>query len=1109
MKGRFPGNLLWLICLLAIPGSSLAQGIPSGTGWYQIPNTRLRSVCPPNNFGGSGYDFTGQCWSVTAAWNSAVLDTRRNRLIVWGGGHADYLGNEIYALNLNSLTMQRLNDPALPPVTSGCSETQAGGAQPNARHTYDGIAYMENVDRMFVFGGSLSYCGYLGNATWTYDFGNSVWERKYPTGTIPSAVPGVVSAYDPNTGKVFLHDDAYLYSYDYNANQYQRLSGFNGIDYHMSATIDPVRRKLVIVGAGSVYLYDIGSSSTYTRQTLSTTGGSPIVSSIYPGLAYDPVSASVVAWNGGDTVYRLNIDTAVWTPQTFTGGPGAALSNGTYDRWSYSPTSGVFVVVNSVDSNAYTLRLSTSTPPPPTPDTTPPSVPTNLAASAASASQINLSWNASSDNVGVSGYRIYRSGVQIATPGTTSYQDTGLAANTSYSYTVAALDAAGNVSAQSGSVSATTQSNPSPPPPGTGQVTSFQLTSSTSGTLPFTIGLGFRKGDITGTPVLDIPDQQVIVKRRWNDNSVKHAIASGQVALSANTARTINVSNSTSAPSGSNLTSADIQAANPSASVQLGSIGTVNLSSLLSAPFRTWISGPEMAEVHYRSNVGSDPTLAVWFHVRLYKSGRLWVRVIVENGYVNVTTATKSYVPTVVVGGSTVYNNGGSALTQYAQTRWSAEGWIGGDPQITPRHDTTYLISTRLVPNYWKRNPSSTVLSSLIQTYTPMRNGSLEANMGAAGFQSSIGLLPQWDALYVTSGDARAYRSVLANSSSMNSYPIVWRDSNSRLVAKPSDFPTYAINGGTYGYSAGSYTWEMNHEPAEGYLAYLVTGDYWHYETLLMHTSLDYLARSASTGSGLNRILTAETRGAAWNMRNMVQLAAVFPAGDSIGVEYQTLLQNNINYWKGVRDTVVAAGRMIGYLYEYSVDLYAPGTIAPWQQHFWIQSMGLGSDIEPLGDMTNFSVVRDHMYLGAVGILGDSSGFCFNSASSYNVKISDGGNNNPVSWYPSWQNAYAATLGSLACGNTLGGSSGGAPGSASAGYWGNLLPAIAYAVDHGATGAQAAWTRLTGASNWSTVEQSGFDDTPNWGIVPRASGTPPPPPPPSTPPSPPSNLTVQ
>ena len=104
----------------------------------------------------------------------------------------------------------------------------------------------------------------------------------------------------------------------------------------------------------------------------------------------------------------------------------------------------------------YAKSGGTPLPPPPPSDTTAPSVPTGLTATAVSSSQINLSWNASTDNVGVTGYRVYRGGTQIATITGTSYQNTGLTAATTYSYTVAAYDAAGNVSAQSSSVSATT-----------------------------------------------------------------------------------------------------------------------------------------------------------------------------------------------------------------------------------------------------------------------------------------------------------------------------------------------------------------------------------------------------------------------------------------------------------------------------------------------------------------------------------------------------------------------------------------------------------------------------------------------------------------------------
>jgi chitodextrinase len=97
----------------------------------------------------------------------------------------------------------------------------------------------------------------------------------------------------------------------------------------------------------------------------------------------------------------------------------------------------------------------------PQPDTEAPTVPTGLTAQEVSSSQINLSWTASTDNVGVTNYRIYQGEAQIATSNTTSYQDKGLTVDTSYTYTVSSADAAGNESAKSSQVSATTQ--PTPP----------------------------------------------------------------------------------------------------------------------------------------------------------------------------------------------------------------------------------------------------------------------------------------------------------------------------------------------------------------------------------------------------------------------------------------------------------------------------------------------------------------------------------------------------------------------------------------------------------------------------------------------------------------------
>jgi chitodextrinase len=89
-------------------------------------------------------------------------------------------------------------------------------------------------------------------------------------------------------------------------------------------------------------------------------------------------------------------------------------------------------------------------------DTTPPTVPAGVNATAVSSSRIDLSWTASTDNVAVASYRIYRNSALLATVTGTSYSDTGLAASTAYTYNVSAVDGTGNASAQSTDASATT-----------------------------------------------------------------------------------------------------------------------------------------------------------------------------------------------------------------------------------------------------------------------------------------------------------------------------------------------------------------------------------------------------------------------------------------------------------------------------------------------------------------------------------------------------------------------------------------------------------------------------------------------------------------------------
>jgi chitodextrinase len=173
------------------------------------------------------------------------------------------------------------------------------------------------------------------------------------------------------------------------------------------------------------------------------------------GLTATSVTPSSVAlsWNAstssvaGYTVYRngASIGTAT-TSTTYTDSTVAVSTTYTYAVDAFDA---------SANHSPQSASISVTTPA--QADTIPPTVPTGLVATV-SAKQVNLAWNASTDNVGVTGYTIYRNGAALATVSgsTLTYSDTTVASITTYSYTVDAFDAAGNHSAQSAAVSVTT-----------------------------------------------------------------------------------------------------------------------------------------------------------------------------------------------------------------------------------------------------------------------------------------------------------------------------------------------------------------------------------------------------------------------------------------------------------------------------------------------------------------------------------------------------------------------------------------------------------------------------------------------------------------------------
>ncbi|GEM_PF-2154514 len=354
----------------AVPSTPITTTPPANTAtislddiapgeWREVSNSRLETVLPnpyPPNWGGPQ--------SIMKAWNSGVLDTSRNRLIIWGGGHADWAGNEIYSFDLNTLQWSRIWGPTanvqIPPIGGTTADAYPDG-NPASRHTYGGIQYIPSTDQMFSTGGALYSNGNGTWGTWVFNFSTLTWQKKDNSTQVGTWTS---TAYDPTTQHIFSQTD---HSFD----EYNPVTGSwikrgtisEGMwEADSTAAIDPVRRLFVMVGQGRLRVWNL---NTWQLTQPVTAGGDAVVKANAPGFEYYPPTGKFIAWAGGTSVYELDPATWRWTEKTAASTnavtPTAPETNGTFGRFRYIPAKNLFVVVNSISQNVFVYRLSNQT----------------------------------------------------------------------------------------------------------------------------------------------------------------------------------------------------------------------------------------------------------------------------------------------------------------------------------------------------------------------------------------------------------------------------------------------------------------------------------------------------------------------------------------------------------------------------------------------------------------------------------------------------------------------------------------------------------------------------------------------------------------------------
>lgn len=689
--------------------------------------------------------------------------------------------------------------------------------------------------------------------------------------------------------------------------------------------------------------------------------------------------------------------------------------------------------------------------------------------------------------------------------------------------------------------------------------------------VPVTFGQVFKQGDIPAGFTVAAKDSlgnpvplQVDKKATHADGSFRHAIISAVIpGLASGQTETITLTKATSASAQATVSPATLTAAGFTASVNImlgGVVYTASADSLLNVLKTStcatckWLSGPIVNEwlvsAPLKTAAGvAHPHLTARFAIRSYTGqNKARVDVTIENDWAYEPNPQNfTYDANIIVGGNTVYSI--SALKHYHHARWRKIFWYGAAPEVDVKLNTAYLIATQAVPNYDQSiKISPAALTSLYSRWTkagsqsnadgannrtgPMGQGVVTAYMSTTGARGDIGPLPQWAAMYLLSGDARAKTVTLGTGDLAGSWHIHYRDKDTDLPISIVTYPyASAISGDpsqtkgpgprgivrdwafpvlVSGFSATPMTPDSSHQPSLAYLPYLITGDYYYLEELQFWANwnmlqTDHGSRTYAGRQGLMR--WNQIRGQAWSMRTLGQVAYVTPDTHPMKSYWMDRVRDNLADYHArfVTENPNQLG-ILAYTASYffaSIQYTTPMGVntgyPPWQDDFFTWSMGYLAEL----GFTDAAPILAWKAKFPVGRM-TAPGYCYVNAATYALAVRSSptspvyttlaeawlGNYNSLVDTKPRSSTYNLDYKNQACGsaaqalwlknngnNIVAGqmTSGGAESFAA-----NMQPALAVAATSGIANAGAAWTIFKNATR-----KIDYTVAPQFAVVPR------------------------
>lgn len=538
----------------------------------------------------------------------------------------------------------------------------------------------------------------------------------------------------------------------------------------------------------------------------------------------------------------------------------------------------------------------------------------------------------------------------------------------------------------------------------------------TTNNYPLTFGHVFKEGDIPAGIVVKYNDTalttQFDIKTSWPGGSIKFGVISVVIPqVVANGAGVLTIETAVSNNSAGMLDKTAILDTNVESNINLSNLSESGYSGSVSSSLRDqitsgdlqyWLKGPVCTEILEKQQLNTSLNTA--WEARFYPGTSFGIRISNSIENVNIQAMGNVHYDVSIQHGestpATVYTKTG--FNHLYGSRWRKVFWLGAEPPETELHyDIPYLISTGAIANY---DTSITIPEDSISSmYTSWNNASkkdidgnglLQKFFPQTGGRSEIGILPKWSALYLFSMDNRMKEVVIAHSEIAGHVPqIHWREtdatkSNYDSVITIDDRPTLSLfnkAGGTVigTLDNGGWTPDRSHHGSFSYLAYLITGEYWHHQETMFWGSFvlawDIYNRNGA-GNSQNfsaghdytwGIIYDQERAMAWSLRTLSDV--VFVSLDETTSQnnyFSSKLNNNIEWLHLGNRTGKHGVHAIRCPRETQPD-NAPGypanrIIAPWMHDFNVLSIKHIKD-QKTADATRVSELLNYLGYFTVG----------------------------------------------------------------------------------------------------------------------------------------------